>query len=152
MGLTTGLWVFVVVYICHLYRSTAQQIELLEHSVKKLHDKLAHVEKDGGCEKTSSVEERDVEPKTEFSQLEGRITHLRTEVEGVENLVRTYKDEDQEEKLCLIEGMKRIGDFLGNERLVVGDASATAWGEGYSKSPDEDIKSKLRQAYGTIYQ
>jgi hypothetical protein len=69
-------------------------------------------------EEVSGVKLRKVgmwELKAEISQLKKKVAIHRAEVESLERLMREYKEEDQEEKICLIEGMKRIGGFLGFE-------------------------------------
>jgi len=140
MGFTTGLLIVVVLYLCHLYRTMAQKGEVLEQNCEILKDKLAPFEKDGGSLRSKVTEGGDVELKAEISQLKKKVAIHRAEVEGLERLMREYKEEDQEEKLCLIEGMKRIGGFLGFEHgaeEAVEEETAVGQENGCSKIREE---------------
>jgi hypothetical protein len=60
MGFTTGLLIVVVLYLCHLYRTMAQKVEVLEQNCEILKDKLAPFEKDGGSLRSKVTEGGDV--------------------------------------------------------------------------------------------
>jgi hypothetical protein len=55
----------------------------------------------------------------EFMQLKENISTLQAEIDRLASLLEAYKTEDQEDKLCLIEGMKTMGRFLGQDSLSV---------------------------------
>jgi predicted nucleic acid-binding Zn-ribbon protein len=118
MDLNTGLLITVAFCTCYIYFSSTQQIENLQQDIKTLQEKLAQLEKTPGGKETCSVETHSTELK-EFSQLKEKIDSLQADVEHLGNLLREHKEEDQEDKLCLIEVMKRIGKFLGQDGVSV---------------------------------
>lgn len=140
MGITTGLLIVVVFYVCHQYRSTVQQIELLEQNYEKLEERTTRLEGDES-DQSNLVGVRVAVVRVEIAKLKKRIAFDRAEVEGLERLVRAYKEEDQEDKLCLIEGMKKIGRFLGlddADEEVVEDGSVT-------DVEDEDLDKERKE-------
>jgi chromosome segregation ATPase len=113
MGFKTVLLILLVVCICHTYQSTTQRTQRLKENVEALQEKFSLLEKAATGKGPCRVKTNDAELKTEFSQLNEKISSLRAEIERLENLLKAHKEEDQEDKLCLIEGMKRIGKLLG---------------------------------------
>jgi hypothetical protein len=120
MSLNIGLLIIVALYIFHIYNSSAKQTQTLEQDVKTLRDKMDGLEKvDKG--KESPLEERNGDAlKVDVPHLRGKISQLEAEVKRLENLVKGHKEQGREDKLCLIEGMKRMLRFLGHDQLLEG--------------------------------
>ncbi|PMD20596.1 hypothetical protein NA56DRAFT_704399 [Hyaloscypha hepaticicola] len=110
MDFNTAMLIIVAVYTCFAYLSSTRQAESL--STK-------------GTE-PQSIASDNAELAKEFIQLKENISTLQAEIDRLESLLEAYKAEDQEDKLCLIEGMKTMGKFLGQDSL-----SAEADGESY---------------------
>ena len=115
-GLHTGLLVIVALYVRHIYQSSARQTQILEQNVKELKEKLDRLEKADGGKQICSVETNDTILKTDISRMRERIVTLQAEVERLERVIKAHQQEDREDKLCLIEGVKRIGKFLGQDQ------------------------------------
>jgi hypothetical protein len=117
MDFNAALLIIVAVYTCFVYLSSTRQIESFLQTIKTLQWKIAQVEKS-----TKGIESQSITPDTaelakEFIQLKENIGTLQAEVDRLESLLEAYKAEDQEDKLCLIEGMKTMGEILGQDSL-----------------------------------
>jgi uncharacterized protein YlxW (UPF0749 family) len=129
MGFNTSLLIIVAFYTCYIYLSSTKQIENLQQNIKTLQEILAQLKKTSEEKGTCSIDCHNMELRAELSQLTEKISSLQAEVDLLENLLKAHKDEDQEDKLCLIEGMKRIGKFLGQDGVSV-EAGDEAWNAG----------------------
>lgn len=126
MDFNTAMLIIVAVYTCFAYLSSTRQAESLVQTIKTLQAKIAQVEKSTKGTEPQSVASDNAELAKEFIQLKENISTLQAEIDRLESLLAAYKAEDQEDKLCLIEGMKTMGKFLGQDSL-----SAEADGESY---------------------
>ena len=154
MGFTIALLIIVVFYVYQLYRSTAKQIELLEQNSEQLKSRITRLEKCEDSDQNSLGGGVDEEMKTELAKLKKKIAFHRAEVEGLEILVKAYKEEDQEDKLCLIEVMKKICRFLGFEHgadEVVEVAEASDIEDEYPIGLKEEGKIGLQDIIKTIH-
>ncbi len=66
----------------------------------------------------------------EFSWLTQRVGRLQTDLENLEDTMNGHKEEDQEYKLYMIEGMKRIGRVLGVDQEFVSEVEETFFDAG----------------------
>lgn len=122
LSLNTGVLIIVAAYICHLYRSSARQAQVLEQNVKSLRDKVDKLEKGETGKEICLAGMDGVGLKVDLSRLRRRMAHIEAEVGRVEKLIKAHKEEDQEHKLCMIEGIKKITGFLGHDQVVFAEA------------------------------
>jgi len=118
MDFNTAMLIIVAVYTCFVYLSSTRQTESLLQTIKTLQGKIAQVEKSTKGTAAQSVASDNAELAKEFIQLKENISTLQAEIDRLESLLEAYKAEDQEDKLCLIEGMKTMGKIFGQDSLV----------------------------------
>lgn len=119
MDLNTAMLIIVAVYTCFVYLSSARETESLLQTIKTLRGKIAQVEKSTKGTEPQSIAPDNAELAKEFIQLKENISTLQAEIDRLEILLEAYKAEDQEDKLCLIEGLKTMRKILGQDSLSV---------------------------------
>jgi DNA repair exonuclease SbcCD ATPase subunit len=119
MDFNTVLFIIFAVNTYFVYLSSTRQTESLLQTIKTLEGRIAQVEKLTKGTEPQSIALGNAELAEEFMQLKENISTLQAEIDRLASLLEAYKTEDQEDKLCLIEGMKTMGRFLGQDSLSV---------------------------------
>ncbi len=119
MDFNTAMLIIVAVYTCFVYLSSTRQTESLLQTIKTLQGKIAQFEKSTKGTNPQSIAYDNAELEKEFIQLKKNISRLQAEIDRPENLLEAYKVEDQEEKMCLIEVMKKLRNILSQDGLSV---------------------------------
>ena len=119
MDFNTVLFIILAFNTYFVYLSSTRQTESLLQTIKTLKGKIAQLEKSTKGTEPQSIAPGNAELAKEFIQLKENISTLQAEIDRLESLLEAYKTEDQEDKLCLIEGMKTMGRFLGQDSLSV---------------------------------
>jgi len=131
MSLSTTLLVIASAFIFQLIRSSARQTRSLEDYVKTLKEKIERLEKavDENCNLRVEVRKVDL----------NRMSQLRDDVDRLENMMRHHTEEDAEDKLVLIEGMKKINMAVDGDSVFDDDVETlhTLLGGGYSDTCDK---------------
>jgi uncharacterized protein YlxW (UPF0749 family) len=140
MDFNSTMLIIVAVYTGFVYLSSTRQTESLLQCIKTLQEKMAQVEKSTKGTEPQPIASDNAELAKEFIQLEENISTLQAEIDRLESLLEAYKAEDQEDKLCLIEGMKTMGKILGQDSLSV-EAEEDATEDG--KSGEGVCKKKV---------
>jgi septal ring factor EnvC (AmiA/AmiB activator) len=119
MDFNTVFFIILAFNTYFVYLSSTRQTESLQQIIKALQGKIAQVEKSTKRAEPQSIALGNAELAKEFIQLKDNMSTLQAEIDRLESLLEAYKTEDQEDKLCLIEGMKAMGKFLGQDSLSV---------------------------------
>jgi uncharacterized protein YhaN len=80
--------IIVAFDICHTYRSSARNTQILECNVKALKEKPAQLEKVDEGKEICLSKTNDTQLKLEFPQLREKVLSLQSKVERLENLMK----------------------------------------------------------------
>jgi len=110
MSFSTTLLLIAAAFIFQLIRSSARQTRSLEEYVKALKENIERLEKsvDGNGSNCVAVKQVDL----------NRMSQLRDDVDRLEVVIRDHTAADAEDKLVLIEGMKRINMAVDGQSAI----------------------------------
>jgi hypothetical protein len=110
MSFSTTLLLIAAAFIFQLIRSSARQTRSLEEYVKTLKEKIERLEKSVDENGSICVAVKHVDLN--------RMSQLRDDVDHLDVMIRDHTAADAEDKLILIEGMKKINMAVDGRSVI----------------------------------